>query len=517
MPRAKKIWKDTADIPANNQFVMSYPLDVMFDLWPKWGFGDYLKEYFTYFKGNFSQMVYPADEFDRQAEFLANKMIAKPLWAIKVIKQVTWFADQSMRQLGRIPALPLAKYSNSQLIKLLNNTRRYHSLHHGLGAGVSWHADADKERVTKAIMSAVEQRLKPSKLSRPLVEIFSLLTTPMKESFLQKEEKRFLEIAAIIQSHYKLKNVFIQSDLEALNNQLKQLDPEIYRRIVNFYKTYSPFTYQYCGPAFPLSDYLGRFQAFLRDGSSAKKQLLIQKKDLLMQLKDHRQLISRLKFNRHEKNLIKMAQELVYVKDYRKNALYFGMYCYEKLFKEIGRRYGLSVLQIQYMLPAEIIDLLKKGKSNADLLNQRIKESVNYWRKRHGRTLNEVYIGPKMKKFLKGIRWQKFKKSVKELKGTCAYPGKVRGMVKIVNLTSDMIKMEKGNIMVAHNTYPNLVPAMRKAAALVGAAGGLTCHTAIVAREMKIPCIVGVTGCDSVLKDGDRIEVDANQGIVRKI
>ena len=57
---------------------------------------------------------------------------------------------------------------------------------------------------------------------------------------------------------------------------------------------------------------------------------------------------------------------------------------------------------------------------------------------------------------------------------------------------------------------------MRKAAAFVTEVGGLTCHAAIIAREMKKPCVIGAEGVTSALKDGDYVKVDADSGIVKK-
>ena len=54
-----------------------------------------------------------------------------------------------------------------------------------------------------------------------------------------------------------------------------------------------------------------------------------------------------------------------------------------------------------------------------------------------------------------------------------------------------------------------------KAKAIIADEGGLTCHAAIISREFKIPCIIGTKVATEVLKDGDFVEVDANQGIVR--
>ena len=66
-------------------------------------------------------------------------------------------------------------------------------------------------------------------------------------------------------------------------------------------------------------------------------------------------------------------------------------------------------------------------------------------------------------------------------------------------------------------TRPELVPAMKKAAAIVTDEGGLTSHAAIVSRELGIPCVVGTKISTKIFKDGDLVEVNANHGSVRKI
>jgi pyruvate,water dikinase len=66
-------------------------------------------------------------------------------------------------------------------------------------------------------------------------------------------------------------------------------------------------------------------------------------------------------------------------------------------------------------------------------------------------------------------------------------------------------------------TRPDYVPAMKKAAAIVTNEGGITCHAAIVSRELGIPCIIGTKIATEVFKDGDVVEVNANHGWVRRI
>ncbi|MFA5879289.1 MAG: PEP-utilizing enzyme [Candidatus Margulisiibacteriota bacterium] len=71
--------------------------------------------------------------------------------------------------------------------------------------------------------------------------------------------------------------------------------------------------------------------------------------------------------------------------------------------------------------------------------------------------------------------------------------------------------------MIAPNTRPEYLPIMRKALAVVTQEGGITSHAAIVSRELGIPAVVGVQGILDKLKDGDRVEVNANSGIVKII
>jgi phosphohistidine swiveling domain-containing protein len=105
----------------------------------------------------------------------------------------------------------------------------------------------------------------------------------------------------------------------------------------------------------------------------------------------------------------------------------------------------------------------------------------------------------------------------KELKGQSAFKGKVTGVVKLVHFRSELHKVEQGDILVSPMTTPDLLPAMEKASAFVTDEGGITCHAAIVAREMKKPCIIGTKVATKVLKDGDLVEVDAENGVVRII
>ncbi len=83
------------------------------------------------------------------------------------------------------------------------------------------------------------------------------------------------------------------------------------------------------------------------------------------------------------------------------------------------------------------------------------------------------------------------------------------------NFNERIYKFPEGRILVAGQTRPLLMPAIRKAEAIITDEGGLLCHAAIVSRELGIPCIIGTKIATRVLKDGDLVEVDAKKGVVK--
>lgn len=104
-----------------------------------------------------------------------------------------------------------------------------------------------------------------------------------------------------------------------------------------------------------------------------------------------------------------------------------------------------------------------------------------------------------------------------EIKGMSAYPGVMRGKVKIVLNPSKNVDFEEGDVLVAVMTRPDYLPLVHKASAFITDAGGMLSHAAITARELHKPCIVGTKFATQSLKDGDLVEVDADKGIVRII
>jgi phosphohistidine swiveling domain-containing protein len=139
----------------------------------------------------------------------------------------------------------------------------------------------------------------------------------------------------------------------------------------------------------------------------------------------------------------------------------------------------------------------KKDREMIKILNQGLEKLVEIQRE----------FKPKLirKPFLK----------ISQIKGVIAYPGKVKGKTQPILDSKNLSKFKKGNILVTKMTNPEFILAIEKAKAIVTDEGGTGCHAAVISREFKIPCIVGTKIATKVLKDGDLIEVNANQGIVK--
>lgn len=187
----------------------------------------------------------------------------------------------------------------------------------------------------------------------------------------------------------------------------------------------------------------------------------------------------------------------------------------KSLFNEIARRLGLSYSQLIEMRGVEILESLKQAESIVPLekLNERVKESAIIL---DGEKVI-VLAGKQLEEYKKQELKEETFENIIELSGQGASPGNARGTVRLVLYDADAAKVEKGDILIAPATNPTLVPAMERAGAIVTDEGGLLSHAAIVSRELGIPCLVGTKIGTKVFKDGDLVEVDTQNGVIKKV
>ncbi|MDP3066288.1 MAG: phosphoenolpyruvate synthase [Methanobacteriaceae archaeon] len=99
-------------------------------------------------------------------------------------------------------------------------------------------------------------------------------------------------------------------------------------------------------------------------------------------------------------------------------------------------------------------------------------------------------------------------------KGLGASPGMAAGTVKIISSTDELDKVQEGDILVTVMTTPDMVPAMKRANGIITDEGGVTCHAAIVSRELGIPCVVGTGDITKILTENSMVTLDGSKGLV---
>ena len=198
---------------------------------------------------------------------------------------------------------------------------------------------------------------------------------------------------------------------------------------------------------------------------------------------------------------------------------------FQLLMENIAERLDLSFKQTESCLYDEIISLFREKKRKFIINRCDRRSELFAVKKERGKW---VFItGLKAEKLISSVE-PKVAGNISEFKGIIASVGSAKGKVRImpvgvgreniVELKKKMSNFRKGDILVAKSAGPEMIIACRKAGAIVAEEGGISSHAAIISREFNIPCLVNTKIATDILKDGDLIEVEANNnGIVRII
>ena len=196
----------------------------------------------------------------------------------------------------------------------------------------------------------------------------------------------------------------------------------------------------------------------------------------------------------------------------------FVRYAAEKIWQQTAKFLCVSKDDLDYLLMEEIIDLLESKKKVDELISKRKRITFFVHHPYRNSKVTEGDIAEiEANKIISQLKKIEIPSDVKDIVGKIGSRGKATGMVHIVSSYKEIINFKEGEVLVTVYTGPEFVPAMKKAAAIVTDTGGITCHAAIVSRELNKPCVVSTGVATKVLKDGDMVEVDAEKGIVRKL
>ena len=202
------------------------------------------------------------------------------------------------------------------------------------------------------------------------------------------------------------------------------------------------------------------------------------------------------------RDLLTIVQDLMWLKTYRIDAYSQSWYLIRNLWKRACRVIGADDTTLKEYTFDEIIELIEHPIP--------VQRRPDWTIVRQSDTVSLV-LGQQSqikKRIIRSL-------SLTALQGVGAYPGKIVGTARVILNDREIDTVKKGEILVCNLTNPNYNPVFDKLIGMVTDEGGILCHSAIMAREFKIPTVIGTKYATQMIKTGDKIEMDAEKGIVR--
>lgn len=472
-------------------------------------FSDCILEY----QNNNNIWYLDGDEWSKFDKVLFDRIIRNPRWGAEINTIVEKHCYPCLAFLDTLRTRPLRQLSDKALYALYKQFMQIYIPAHGSGHPANV-LEMKNQRLSNYLKKYLQQKIWNFDYHGTPDECFSLLTAPTEDMSAQKEAKSFFKIADLINKNKAAVKLFKKESTTSIIRKLSQILPAVWRVIKLHQQNWCWTVFNYEGPDQSLEQYIENWRSFFRQAGQAQAESSKLKKERASLVKQQKNVIKMLQINSKHQRLLTIASNVMFLKALRKDCMYKGAWASEPLYAEIGRRLGITTHEARYIFYFEMKKALVQHTFNSKILRERIKEVVVH--QRVGKP--DIVLGGKRAiSFIQSLKIKKPDLGVKELRGQCAYPGKVVGKVKLVNTPEMMDKMKTGDILMAYATQPNLLPAMRKAAAFITDFGGITCHAAIVAREWKVPCIIGTGNATKILKDDELVEVDAGKGLVRRL
>lgn len=261
-----------------------------------------------------------------------------------------------------------------------------------------------------------------------------------------------------------------------------------------FIKKYSWLQNTYCGPSPLTKVWLKKYLRDLKIETSHGKKIKITP-------------------SRDYRSLIKLARTAAIVRDRKKELLLVAIDLMDAWLKDVCRQNNYNYKCLRWLTVDEINNLIFNNQTSY------LEAAENYEKnkRRFGLMFSPGYIDVSKKTF-DAVSSLNNSDGANVLRGVSASPGTYTGKIKIVlNAQAGRNDFKSGDILVTSMTRPEFLPLMSKAGAFITEEGGISCHAAIVAREMKKPCIISVKNVTRILKDGDIVQIDAKSGLISKL
>ena len=398
----------------------------------------------------------------------------------KYYKKYENFSQRTIKAAEIIRATNLSEFSNNDLVKLYNYLEKE-------AAFISVQALIDLDVIDVFFEEFLQNKIKENiNLSKKnFVNIYRELSAPVYQTFISKEEEKIAQAA--------------------LKKEKKEKSAK---------KIYNDFWWVGLGWENIIPRDIKYYEKEIEKYSRKKnlKEIIFETTKRLEDVNRKRKsIIKKYKLSDEIEEWLRVLDKFTYFHDLRKEMQVRIIYSFNLLLIEAAKRFGIKEKNREWYLHNEIVKILKGEKIDIKEIKKRRKAVLVIVDELGVKIFSGKEAIQKRKKELKQDI-----KNVSELKGMGVTKGKVIARVKVCNgIEEARKKVKKGDILVTGMTLPDYVPVMKIASAIITDEGGITCHAAIVSREMKKVCIVGTKIATQVLKDGDLVEVDAELGIVK--
>ncbi len=446
-------------------FLVSSCAASAFDLEPS--LGDKFSIIVYDFQEERADMFYPQDDLERLGKIIRQRL-TEPTFLTDIRDEYLTVNKQELAKLREVIGDDPKKLSDDKLLVALDEASRL------LRTSV-----AQAHMIEPFALTAdniMKQSLSKYIDGPELNQAFALLTTPLEKSFAHEREE---DLHRIAQAPAAEQDALIKQHLAR------------FHWVRNSYADGSPIT----------AEELKEELQSVKEGK---------KLDLKKIEEEQKALTEKLGIDEELQRMLKASAFLSAFQDERKKNILIGVGQADWLLKELSTRIGISQQLLRYLDYDDDLQEMVHNPQLKEILEERRAGLLQISRP-EGITR---YVGQDFKEWRKQREAHDTVEILKELNGLSASPGHAIGRVHVCNSLDAIKTFEEGDILVAAMTRPEYLPAMKKAAAIITDEGGISCHAAIVSREMGTPCVIGTKHATKLLKDGDLVEVRANHGLI---
>lgn len=444
------------------------------------------------YKENHMYVLFDKNDLNKINNKSLNIIKNNPYYFKTAINEVKKEGENLIKFLKSIIFTKKKKYSNKELIFFF---KKYAEIYKKM---YSWYFPVIlvERPLIDYLRSYLSKKLKKNELDANL----KILISEPKALINLEEEIASLKLAIKIYENKKWKGL-IESGHDL------SLTPDLKKLIINHEKSFFWITRDYEDPVLTYNDFLNKIKVQLKNNP---KKLYEEKIKYIFDIKKKINKIEKdLNIDNYHKKLFQCVRDSLFLKEFRKSYTSKSLYYFDFILDEISIRTNLSIREIRH-INVEDIEKVFLDKQFQNEIKKRVNLSLFYITK----DKTSICINKKASEIYNQFCLPK--KIDNKLNGISVSSGKAKGLAKVVMNPNELHKVNKGDIIISTQIVPSFASVLKKSVGLVCDGGsGITSHSAILSREAGIPCVTATSFATKIIKDGDLIEIDANNGIVK--